>query len=198
MLVNADPGRVPRLGSPCGRIRTSHDLNMHPTLSYHGVLAFDPIAPRDVAFVLDNARALQLAAQAGDLRTLLRGRKFGLLCEVDTDSDRASDAALFRRAAVELGAHVAHIRPSLTDLSTPQEVQNTARMLGRLYDAVECQGMAHELVHQMGVDAGVPVYDGIASQCHPTAKLDDLLGGDASKLDKRRFVLQAVLLSTVA
>ena len=142
MLVNADPGRMPRLGSPCGRFRTSHDLNMHPTLSYHGVLAFDPIAPRDVAFVLGNARALQLAAQAGDLRTLLRGRKFGLLCEVDTDSDRASDAALFRRAAVELGAHVAHIRPSLTDLSTPQEVQNTARMLGRLYDAVECQGMA--------------------------------------------------------
>ena len=169
---------------------------MHPTLSHHGVLAFDPIAPRDVDFVLYNARALQLAAQAGDLRTLLRGRKFGLLCEVDNDS--ASDAALFRRAAVELGAHVAHIRPSLTDLSTPQEVQNTARLLGRLYDAVECQGMASELVHQMGVDAGVPVYDGIASQCHPTAKLDDLLGGDASKLDKRRFVLQAVLLSTVA
>ena len=175
---------------------------MHPTLSHHGVLAFDPIAPRDVAFVLDNARALQLAAQAGDLRSMLRGRKFGLLCEVDIDSDsdsvRASAAALFRRAAVELGAHVAHIRPSLTDLSTPQEVQNTARMLGRLYDAVECQGMASELVHQMGVDAGVPVYDGIASQRHPTAKLGDLLGGDASKLDKRRFVLQAVLLSTVA
>ena len=169
---------------------------MHPTLSHHGVLAFDPIAPRDVDFVLYNARALQLAAQAGDLRTLLRGRKFGLLCEVDNDS--ASDAALFRRAAVELGAHVAHIRPSLTDLSTPQEVKNTARMLGRLYDAVECQGMAPDLVHQMGVDAGVPVYDGIASQRHPTAKLDDLLGGDASKLDKRRFVLQAVLLSTVA
>ena len=180
----------------CVRRRTPHDLNMHPTLSHHGVLAFDPIAPRDVDFVLDNARALQLAAQAGDLRTLLRGRKFGLLCEVDNDS--ASDAALFRRAAVELGAHVAHIRPSLTDLSTPQEVKNTARMLGRLYDAVECQGMAPDLVHQMGVDAGVPVYDGIASQRHPTAKLDDLLGGDASKLDKRRFVLQAVLLSTVA
>ena len=176
-----------------------HDIHMHPTLSHHGVLAFDPIAPRDVAFVLDNARALQLAAQAGELRTLLRGRKFGLLCEVDndSDSDRARDAALFRRAAVELGAHVAHIRPSLTDLSTPQEVQNTARMLGRLYDAVECQGMAPELVHQMGVDAGVPVYDGIASQRHPTAKLDELLGGDDSKLDKRRFVLQAVLLSTV-
>ena len=170
---------------------------MHTTLSHHGRLAFDPIAPRDVAFVLDNARALQRAAQVGDLRALLRGRKFGLMCEIDNDKDSASDAALFRRAAGELGAHVAHIRPSLTELSTPQEVLQTARMLGRLYDAVECQGMAADLVHRLGADAGVPVYDAIASQHHPTAKLDSLLGGDSPALDKRRFVLQAVLLSTV-
>ncbi len=171
-----------------------HVIHMHTTLSHHGLLAFDPIAPRDVAFVLDNARALQIAAQAGGAQALLRGRKFGLMCEVDS----ASDAALFRRAAVELGAHVAHIRPSLTELSTPLEVQHTARMLGRLYDAVECQGMAADLVHQLGIDAGVPVYDAVASQRHPTAKLDGMLGSDSPAPDKRRFVLQAVLLSTVA
>ena len=178
--------------------RPSH---MHTTFSRHDRLAFEPIAPHDVAFVLDNARALQLAAQVGDARALLRGRKFALMCEMDNDSDNdndsASDAALFRRAAVELGAHVAHIRPSLTELSTPQEVLHTACMLGRLYDAVECQGMAADLVHRLGADAGVPVYDAIASQHHPTAKLDGLLGGDSPALDKRRFVLQAVLLSTV-
>ena len=177
--------------------------HMHTTLSHHGRLAFEPLAPRDVAFVLDNARALQLAAQVGDVRALLRGRKFGLMCEIDDDVDSehdnasASDAALFRRAAVELGAHVAHIRPSLTELSTPQEVLRTARMLGRLYDAVECQGMAADLVHRLGADAGIPVYDAIASQRHPTAKLDGLLGGNSPALDKHRFVLQAVLLSTV-
>lgn len=170
---------------------------MHTTLSHHGVLAFDPIAPRDAHLVLEHARALQLAASAGDLRAALRGRKFGLMCEVDHHDDD-SDAALFRRAALELGAHVAHIRPSLTELSTPEDVQHTARMLGRLYDAVECQGMAADLVHQMGTDAGVPIYDGVASRQHPTAKLVDLLSGDSSALDKRRFVLQAVLLSTVA
>ena len=167
---------------------------MHPTLSYHGVLAFDPISPRDVTIVLNHARALALAARSGQFRASLRGRNFGLMCE----ADQSGDAALFHRAAVELGAHVAYIRPSLTELSTPQDVQHTARMLGRLYDAVECQGMAPDLVLQMGIDAGVPVYDGIASQHHPTAKLDALLDGDSSALDKRRFVLQAVLLSTVA
>ena len=186
-------------------MRAARSSYMHTTLSHHGLLAFEPIAPRDVAFVLDNARALQLAAQVGDVRALLRGRKFGLMCEIDDDGDSehdsasasASDAALFRRAAVELGAHVAHSRPSLTELSTPQEVLRTARMLSRLYDAVECQGMAADLVHRLGADAGIPVYDAIASQRHPTAKLDGLLGGDSPALDKRRFVLQAALLSTV-
>ncbi len=157
-------------------------------------LAFNHMSPRDVTAVLTNARTLQRAAEAGETQPLLRGKNLGLLCEADGDGE----AALFRRAAVELGAHVAHIRPSLSELSTPQEVQHTARMLGRLYDAVECQGMAPALVRQVGNEAGVPVYDGIASQDHPTAKLAELLGSDTSPADNRRFVLQAVLLSTIA
>ena len=152
------------------------------------------MSPHDVSVVLANARTLQRAAQVGMTQPQLRGKNLGLLCEADDDGD----AALFRRAAVELGAHVAHIRPSLSELSTPQEVQHTARMLGRLYDAVECQGMTPALVQQVGVDAGVPVYDGIASQDHPTAKLAELLGGNTSPADNRRFVLQAVLLSSIA
>jgi ornithine carbamoyltransferase len=166
---------------------------MHPTLSHYGDLAFDPLAPRDVGIVLENARGLQRAAEAGGLRPLLRGRKLGLLCE----AKGGDEAVLFCRAAAELGAHVAHIRPSLTELSPPQEVRHTSQMLGRLYDAVECQGMSAVLVHQMGVDAGVPIFDGVASQTHPTARLADLIAGDASQLDKRCIVVQAVLLSTI-
>ena len=167
---------------------------MYPTLKHRSLAAFENMSPREVIAVLANARTLQRAAEAGTTQPLLRGKNLGLLCEADD----ALDAALFRRAAVELGAHVAHIRPSLSVLSTPQEVQHTARMLGRLYDAVECQGMAPALVQQVGNEAGVPVYDGIASQDHPTAKLAELLGDDASPADNRRFVLQAVLLSTIA
>ena len=152
------------------------------------------MSPRDVTAVLASARTLQRAAGAGKVQPLLRGKNLGLLCDANEDGD----AALFRRAAVELGAHVAHIRPSLSELSTPQEVQHTARLLGRLYDAVECQGMAPALVQQVGSDAGVPVYDGIASRNHPTAHLAELLDGDASPADNRRFVLQAVLLNTIA
>ena len=167
---------------------------MDPSLKHRSVLSFDHMSPRDVTDVLASARGLQRAAEAGNTQALLRGKKLGLLCEVDD----GGDAALFRRAAVELGAHVAHIRPSLSGLTTPQEVQHTARMLGRLYDAVECQGMDSALVQRVSKDAGVPVYDGIASQDHPTAKLAELLDSDSSAADKRRFVLQAVLLNTIA
>ena len=167
--------------------------NMHPFLD-HDAMACDAIASRDAVLVLDHARSLQRAAAAGDLPASLRGRKLGLLSEADD----SGDAALFRRAAVELGAQVAHIRPSVTELSTLPDVRRTAYILGRLYDAVECQGMAPDLVLQIGVHASVPIYDGVASQKHPTAKLADLLVGDALYLDKRRFVLQAVLLSTIA
>ena len=167
---------------------------MHPLPQQRSVLSLDPLSsPRNLALVLDNARQLQSAAQAGASHPLLRGKKLGLLCEDAADPC----ATLFRLAAVELGAHVAHIQPSLSGFATPQNVQHTARMLGRLYDAVECQGMAATLVRQVRRDAGVPVYDGIASGNHPTAGLAEQLGDGSSAADKRRFVLQAALLQTI-
>ena len=179
------------------RVKTmcaARTTNMHPDLDHHDAMASDAIASRDAVLLLDQARSLQRAAAAGDLPASLRGRKLGLLCEAGD----SGDAALFRRAAVELGAQVAHIRPSLTELSTLPDVRRTAYTLGRLYDAVECQGMTSDLVHQIGVHPSVPIYDGVASQKHPTAKLVNLLDGDALNHDKRRFVLQAFLLSTIA
>ena len=156
--------------------------------------ASDPMSASSVDAVLSQARALQSAAGSGAMQALLRGKNLGLLCE----SEGAAEAVLFRRAALELGAHVSYIRPSLSELSTPGDVQHTARMLGRLYDAVECQGVTPALARRIRAEAGVPVYDGIASPGHPTARLAALLGTDTSLEDNRRFVLQAVLLDTIA
>lgn len=152
------------------------------------------LSPREASAVLAHARALQRAAQAGAGQPLLKGKNLGLLCESIDDPG----AVLFRRAAGELGAHVAHIRPTLSASSTPQEVRHTARMLGRLYDAVECQGMPSSLVRQVGADAGVPVYDGIALHNHPTTRLAEQLDAGTAPQDNRRFILQALLLSTIA
>ena len=164
------------------------------TVSHRRALTANPMLSSESSALLATARKLQEAASAGKKQALLRGKNFGLLCETDD----ASGAMLFSRAATELGAHVAHIRPSLTELSTPQDVAHTARLLGRLYDAVECEGVSASLVQQMGNEAGVPIFEGVASASHPTAELVDQLEGDASVADKRRFILQAVLLSTLS
>ncbi|MEP7058106.1 MAG: ornithine carbamoyltransferase [Caldimonas sp.] len=153
-----------------------------------------PMSPRSAAALLDCARALQQAAEAGRTVPLLRGKNLGLMCA----SPDTPDAALFERAAAELGAQVAHIRPGLSASSTAQEVQHTARMLGRLYDAVECQGIASALVIRIGRQAGIPVYDALASQQYPTLQIAPSLDGDAARADNRRFVLQAVLLGAFA
>src|SRR5256885_17051908 len=137
---------------------------MHSILVSHSPGAPEPMSPRDMNAVLASARSLQRAAQAGATQPLLRGKNLGLLCEAND-----ANADLFRRAASELGAHVAHIRPSLSDLSTPKEVQHTARMLGKLYDAVECQGMAPGLVRQVGDVAGGPGYRARPSPPRPPA-----------------------------
>ena len=147
----------------------------------------------DAAAVLARARALHAAARAGMPALPLRGKNLGLLC----DSADAHDGALFQRAASALGAQVAHVRPSLTEHSSAQEIQHTARLLGRLYDAIDCVGMAPGLVGKIGAGAGVPVFEGIASPRHPTAGLADLLDAPLADDDRRCLVIQAVLLGAL-
>ena len=152
------------------------------------------IMPRDVNVLLEQARILWRAAGDGTLRPLLKGKNLGLLCAVDD----SLEAILFRRAATELGARVAHIRPSLTEASPEQEVLHTGRLLGRLYDAVECQGVPGPLVARLGDAAGIPIYDGLASATHPTAALAERLDPGVGPMESRRFLVQAVLLHTIA
>jgi len=153
----------------------------------------DLAIPFDVPALLRQARTLERAAGTDSMRTLLRGKNLGLVC----DSPDTEAATLFRDAAARLGAHVAHVRPNLSRSSTPQEVQHTARMLGRLYDALECQGMPAALVAHVGREAGVPVYDGIALPDHPTASLARALGMSSAE-DAQRCVVQAILLNSIA
>lgn len=152
------------------------------------------LSPLNVASLLCHARILQRAALEGTTRQLLRGKNLGLLCEAQPDEAQA----LFRRAAEELGAHVAVMRSSLSLASTPQEVRHTARMLGRLYEALECQGLDRVLVERIGQHAGIPVFDGAAMKGHPADRLAELLGDRTSLADNRRFVLQALLLEAIA
>jgi len=143
--------------------------------------------------VLRMARALKSAAESGAPRLLLRGKHLGLLSETQD----SVEAAMFRSAAHELGARVAHIYPSLSKLATFREVRETAHLLSRLYDAVECQGVPLELIELLGREAGVPVYDSLTDRARPNQHavelLDDLGGSSASW----RYLLQALLLNAL-
>ena len=153
----------------------------------------DPPSAEDLEILLAQARLLKRAAEAGQATPLLRGRHIGLLCE----SGQAVDALRFRRAAEDLGAHVAHVRPNLSEQGEARTLLETARLLGRLYDAVECQGLPSGLVRRLGGVAGVPVYDGVACANHPTAKLAGLIGDAKPDEDNRHWVVQAVLVGSI-
>jgi ornithine carbamoyltransferase len=169
---------------------------MHPSLNQAALSAFTVLSPPAVAALLADARLLQRAASSGATRPLLRGKNLGLMCATDTECN--DDAALFRRAATELGAQVAHIRPSLSERSALPDIESAARMLGRLYDAIECQCMPAALVQRLRAQVDVPVFDGLSSLRHPIARIAELLDAEAALGDKRRFVLQAVLLCAIA
>ncbi|BEP46302.1 ornithine carbamoyltransferase [Variovorax sp. V15] len=152
------------------------------------------LSPREVRSLLCRARLLQRAALDGSNPRPLRGKNLGLVCETPPDEAQA----LFRSAAEELGAQVALMRPGLSLASAQMEVQNTARMLGRLYEAVECQGLNPEIVQRMGQYAGIPVFNGAATNTHPIERLAGLLGDSTPLADNRRFLLQALLLDAIA
>jgi ornithine carbamoyltransferase len=174
-------------------LRTHTRLSMGSARTPHPAPAPASLSPGDEKALLDQARSLQRAAAAGRVQALLRGKNLGLLCADDTQPQ----ALLFGQAAGELGAHVAHIGMSLSEHSSTQEVAHTARMLGRLYDAVECQGLSSTLVQQMADVAGIAVYDGLACNERLISRLAAQLGNEAAVGDNRRFVLQALLLHTI-
>lgn len=143
--------------------------------------------------LLLQARTLQAHALQGDLLPLLQGKTLALM----SGRSRSDEAHLFRRAATELGAHVSTVRPSLSDKSSQQEVVSTARMLSRLYSFVECQDLPRGLVERLAAAASIPIVCGLACDEHPVAALSTYLPGEAPITDKRRWLLQAMLLTAI-
>ena len=152
----------------------------------------EPLSGDEEGGMLANARLLRDATGSGQAQSLLRGKFIGLLA----DDDDSEEGRCFKSAALALGARVAHIRPSLTDQSDPRVVRETARMLGRLYDAIECQGQPPALVARLRDETAVPVFEELSSPTHLTGALAEKLGAGTG-IDGRRFVVQVVLMSTL-
>ena len=144
--------------------------------------------------LLLKAESLAAASLTGKLGTPLRGKNIGILCE-----DAGSAAAmLFKSAASELGAHVVCIPITLTDRSALTVIRDTAVLLSRLYDAVECLDMSPLLVELMQESADVPLFFGLSSDVHWTAGLATRMPRRSGlRSTARRHMLQAALVQAL-
>ena len=141
---------------------------MNQALHPRGLWSLDELTPSDAQTLLSMARALKQAKGGG---APLKGKHVALLCERPL---RAA-ADVFTAAARGLGAQVTRIRPSASRLTETDDLQDAARVLGRLYDAIECDGMGQAFMLELARAAAVPVSNVLLQERHPTRMLADVM-----------------------
>lgn len=127
--------------------------------------------PGELRFLLQLAEALKTAKYAGTEQRHLVGKEIALIFEKTSTRTRAA----FEVAAHDQGAHVTYLDPTGSQLGHKESIADTARVLGRMYDAIELRGNAQAEVEELAREAGVPVYNGLTDEWHPTQMLADFL-----------------------
>jgi ornithine carbamoyltransferase len=126
---------------------------------------------RDLHYLLDLSRDLKRAKYSGLGRTSLAGKNIALIFEKTSTRTRCA----FEVAAYDEGAHVTYIDPTSSQIGHKESMKDTARVLGRMYDAIEYRGAGQEIVDELAEYAGVPVFNGLTDEFHPTQMLADVL-----------------------
>ena len=144
---------------------------MSYNLKNRGLLSLDELSARDIAFLLEMAHELKRAKSAGTEQPQLRGKNIALLFEKASTRTRCA----FEVAAFDQGANVSFIGAGDSPLGDKESIKDTARVLGRLYDAIEYRGFEQDTVQELARHAGVPVYNGLTRQFHPTQILADYM-----------------------
>ncbi|MFG2652263.1 ornithine carbamoyltransferase [Streptomyces sp. NPDC048436] len=121
--------------------------------------------------LIDLAAELKAAKKAGTETQRLRGRNIALIFEKSSTRTRCS----FEVAAADQGASTTYIDPAGSHIGSKESPKDTARVLGRMFDAIEFRGDAQATVEELGAHAGVPVYNGLTDDWHPTQMLADVL-----------------------
>jgi ornithine carbamoyltransferase len=127
--------------------------------------------PAELRHLLRLSEALKTAKYAGTETKRLEGKEIALIFEKSSTRTRSA----FEVAAFDQGAHVTYLDPSGSQLGHKESVADTARVLGRMYDAIEFRGNRQSDVEDLAANAGVPVYNGLTDEWHPTQMLADFL-----------------------
>src|SRR6059036_819344 len=125
----------------------------------------------EITYFLDLAAELKAAKKEGREEQKLAGKEIVLIFEKDSTRTRCA----FEVAAFDQGAHVTFLGPSGSHIGHKETVKDTARVLGRMYDAIEYRGFGESIADELAQYAGVPVYNGLTDEWHPTQMLADVL-----------------------
>lgn len=127
--------------------------------------------PDEISYLIDLAIKLKKDKKEGREVQLLRGKNIALIFEKASTRTRCA----FEVAAFDQGAHVTYIGPTGSQMKQKESMKDTARVLGRLYDGIEYRGFGQEIVEELAQYAGVPVWNGLTNEFHPTQILADFM-----------------------
>jgi ornithine carbamoyltransferase len=127
--------------------------------------------PEEIKFLLDLSFDLKKAKYAGTEQQRLKGKNIALIFEKTSTRTRCA----FEVAAFDQGAHVTYLGPSGSQIGHKESMKDTARVLGRMYDGIEYRGYGQAIVEELAQYAGVPVWNGLTNEFHPTQILADFM-----------------------
>ena len=127
--------------------------------------------PEEITYMVDVAEKLKAMKKADEPMDVLRGKNIALIFEKTSTRTRCS----FEVAASDLGMGSTYLSPSVSQMGKKESIADTARVLGRMYDGIEYRGYGQEIVDELAKYAGVPVWNGLTNEFHPTQMLADLL-----------------------
>lgn len=133
-------------------------------------LKLQDFSPEEIRDLLDLAKELKATKYAGNEQPRLRGKNIALIFEKASTRTRCA----FEVAAFDQGANITYLGPTGSQIGVKESIKDTARVLARMYDGIEYRGFAQEAVEELGRH-GVPVWNGLTDEYHPTQALADLL-----------------------
>jgi ornithine carbamoyltransferase len=135
------------------------------------LLKLADFSPEEITYLIELAAELKAAKKEGREEQKLVGKEIALIFEKDSTRTRCA----FEVAAYDQGAHVTFIGPSGSHMGHKETVKDTARVLGRMYDAIEYRGFGQDTAEELARWSGVPIYNGLTDEWHPTQILADFL-----------------------
>ena len=144
---------------------------MYPEFKNKSFLKLLDFTPEQINMLLDLAAELKIRKKSGIAHRMCEGKSIALVFEKTSTRTRCA----FEVAAADLGMHPVYLDPKSSQMGKKESIPDTARVLGRMFDGIEYRGFGQEIVEELSAYAGVPVWNGLTNEFHPTQILADFL-----------------------